>query len=139
MKTSELRLFNFISDHFFMYRVAKIEGGIVGGFSTLDGKNVYPDTLYSLNEENLQGIPLSEEWLLKFGFVKRDDCFYKDMGRKSLSVVLDAADDNNGDIWIGYRDDIAMNYNTLTLCETDFVHQLQNLYFALTGEELIQE
>ena len=68
-------------------------------------------------------IPLTEEWLLKFGFEYDTITYYKN--ELMLSI-------NKGyyNVW----------YHTLThgrlFIEMKYVHQLQNLYFALTGEEL---
>lgn len=82
----------------------------------------------SANEGNkiiidLSYIPLTEEWLLKFGFYKNIDTelFEKSGFQIDFSVIkCHFYLPNYGD-W----------YN-----ELEFVHQLQNLYFALTGEEL---
>ena len=73
-------------------------------------------------------IPLTEEWLLKFGF-------YKDIYHKFLMDVFE----------LGLMDDdFAENQYTLQiargLClKIKHVHQLQNLYFALTNQELTTE
>jgi hypothetical protein len=65
-------------------------------------------------------IPLTEEWLLKFGFKKVegwDDMFYFEIGNFQV-----------------------YEYNVSGFEFNDFdikhVHQLQNLYYALTNEEL---
>ena len=64
-------------------------------------------------------IQLTEEWLVKFGFIKRTPTgYYFDMGR--MSINLPDFEYKN------IRIDVKLKY----------VHQLQNLYFALTGEEL---
>ena len=71
-----------------------------------------------------QPIPLTEEWLLKFGLTKTnggnfscaDICVYDNLENINISL-------ENGDIGVELR------------CPK-YVHQLQNLYFALTGEEL---
>jgi len=61
-------------------------------------------------------IPLTEEWLLKFGFNGWD--LYK------YTLIR-----TNGNFFVeGCNEPIAKNIY--------FVHQLQNLYFALTNEEL---
>ena len=66
-------------------------------------------------------ITLTEEWLLKFGFEKSESKFYY---KKSFGVHLDFTAFNfQSCLWLS--DNIK------------YVHQLQNLYFALTGEELI--
>ena len=75
-------------------------------------------------DEGLNLIPLTEEWLVKFGFEK------------------DAEEDYcKGDFCFRWQ------FDKLTLlCDIGhiqppllYVHQLQNLYFALTGEELKYE
>ena len=72
-------------------------------------------------------IPLTEEWLLKFGFEEKSKSknFYLGNFRFHISKPV--------------------NYDGFIFCDgydviTDrikYVHQLQNLYFALTGEELV--
>lgn len=74
-------------------------------------------------------IPLTEEWLLRFGFVKE---FNAD--ENSDSFYLKDCDDS---FYIDYDNSWyigATSYGYLK--GTHYVHQLQNLYFALTGEEL---
>jgi hypothetical protein len=69
--------------------------------------------------EYLQPIPLTEGWLLKFGFGKQNGYPYKfNFGFIKM---------RNG-IWF-YK------YYSLEI-DLNYVHQLQNLYYALTGEEL---
>ena len=62
-------------------------------------------------------IQLTEGWLFKFGFYNNKDKFY--IGE--IQLYLD------GNVW--WNDEI-INENML------YVHQLQNLYFALTNKEL---
>ena len=73
-------------------------------------------------------IPLTEEWLVKFGFKIKD-------GRAMIGE-LEAP-------FYDYKLDLFTNSDVNNIyCYKDFrkqikyVHQLQNLYFALTGEEL---
>ena len=64
-------------------------------------------------------IPLTKEWLLKFGF---------EQGEK-IAV-------HNRFVW--YKDHIGIKgmLGVVKPVECKYVHQLQNLYYALTGEEL---
>lgn len=62
-------------------------------------------------------IPLTEEWLLKFGLWKYYGRFYK---QPVISIDRDL------------KVRLPRNYANII-----YVHQLQNLYFALTGYELI--
>ena len=63
-------------------------------------------------------IPLTEEWLLKFGFKK----------------ISEIGDYSNGNMTVILA--ISNKIYTLKRKRINHVHQLQNLYFALTGEEL---
>ena len=73
-------------------------------------------------------IPLTEEWLLKFGF----EYHHKIISRRFYNIGNLFAE-------VGGDGRTAI-YGTLAgelMCFVNYVHQLQNLYFALTGEELI--
>lgn len=79
--------------------------------------------------ENLEPIPLTEEWLLKFGFDW--DVFYQNYTNGRYIIRLN----HNGTIDVSYckrkNDWIPFFMNN-----PRHVHELQNLYFALTGQEL---
>lgn len=72
--------------------------------------------------KHINPIPLTEEWLLKFGF---DNKYNKD---KFTIIPKGILNYENGRTY----------FNSWTILEKqpDYVHELQNLYFALTGEEL---
>lgn len=73
-------------------------------------------------------IPLTEDWLVKFGFKKskeRNDFFRF----KKIIAIIDIDDDVSF-----YFNDMS-NSNTY-LGIRKYVHQLQNLVYALIGEEL---
>jgi hypothetical protein len=81
-------------------------------------------------------IPISEEWLLRFGFEKsyetHDELYYRKEGFRNLAdyggqnIVISKTTANHY-LECGYY------VNVIDCC---YVHSLQNLYFALTGEEL---
>ena len=75
---------------------------------------------------NISAIPLSEEVLLKCGFEKGD--FSKTYVRYSIGNFNIIHDTDKG---IFICDGIKY-----TLVCVEYLHQLQNLYYALTGEEL---
>ena len=71
-------------------------------------------------EIDLFPIPLTEEWLVKFGFEKLegwDDMFYFQIGYFQIYEYNVSGYEYDG-------------------FDIKHVHQLQNLYFALTNEEL---
>ena len=68
------------------------------------------------------GIELTEEWLKRFGVTKYCNDTYH------IAFMWIIKIDNN--TW-----EVRVNLDFL-LCDIQYVHQLQNLYFALTGDEL---
>jgi len=85
---------------------------------------------YGVEIPSLRPIPLTEEWLDKFGFEKSDDLGSYEVGLNSPFVAL---------IWnseeVDLENDFSIEPMTITY-RCKYVHQLQNLYFALTGKEL---
>lgn len=86
---------------------------------------VTPGVIEALFESDkrswIQPIPLTEEWLLKFGFEIYEFDHKENQYRfKERLLVI--------------RKGVFCDYGTNV--ELKYVHQLQNLYFALTGEEL---
>lgn len=74
--------------------------------------------------QEYQGIPLTEEWLLKFGFIRSS--------HPMPTFVFDSL--------VIFKPHVNNNFWLLEAAHRSkrfyFVHQLQNLYFALTGTEL---
>jgi hypothetical protein len=109
MKASELRIGNYVNDSIGLITIG------------LNGNIKFADAYHP--------IPLTEEWLLKFGFKLDIDSSYH---KRDVSVFLDKRFKTNlylqsnesNFVWFGYE------------LRVDYVHQLQNLYFALTQEEL---
>lgn len=76
-------------------------------------------------EENLSPIPLTEEWLKRFGFENQTKrCKESIIRWKKNCVTLFPSD--------GYPYGASIDIDS----PIQYVHQLQNLIFALTGEEL---
>lgn len=120
MKANELRIGNLLDLH------GQEDYKVIG----LDPKYI---TVKHKNHEstddgsNLLPIPLTEEWLLKFGFEKDDVGWVINMNKETQL----ASGDEDSVWYIGssiYWGEVPQNIK--------HVHTLQNLYFALTGEEL---
>lgn len=90
---------------------------------------IIPDDIVFLSEnpdyEYVHAIPLSEDWLVKFGFrvsfqYKDYDDYINDLGFK-INLF------HNGKAFVDLGD----------FCKKiEYIHQLQNLFFALTQTEL---
>lgn len=130
MRASELRLENFLllDDEKFV-RVIWFRLGYV---CIMELGTEYPSAIVNLNR--LKPVPLTEEWLLKFGFDKKSwksqgiviECFYYE--KNGIIIYLIA---RGFEIEVKHGDD---QFNLFRVW--NYVHQLQNLYFALCGEEL---
>jgi hypothetical protein len=118
MKAKELR----IGNHF------KNNGVIV----TIDARSIF-DIWDDKGLKDYQPILLTEEWLVKFGFDMDDSGgLYKDIMSIDTNnrVLFLYWDEPHDEVWLLDED------HHYEICSVQKVHQLQNLYFALTGEEL---
>ena len=109
MKTTELRIGNYVNGIY-------DEGEFIAEVLTVDSEGCLLDAngIYELTSlKVIKPIPLTEEWLVKFGFERLGD----------ISFPFIKSNDFE-------------NSETFSLYGIKHVHQLQNLYFALTGEEL---
>jgi len=113
MKATELRIGNYVN--------------LYGTVATIQRADFYEGELkHGIAIDSGKPIQLTEEWLLKFGFMKMntldepDEKFYINGG---LTVRL-------------YKGKIKPYFFLPKDRNIDYVHQLQNLYFALTGNEL---
>ena len=94
--------------------------------------------LYSNPEDtNFRPIKLTEEWLLKFGFKKdKNGIFYIDLFTHYLELMYSM--ECYYPVYIQKSAMSSENEQRIGLINLEFVHELQNLYFVLTGEELTQ-
>ena len=78
-----------------------------------------------MNLEDVKPIPLTEEWLERCGFYGRND--FKWIGKVGIQSV-------DGKYYFAFKDMGNVMFRSIVECK--YVHALQNLYFALTGQEL---
>lgn len=78
------------------------------------------------NEPRFKPIPITEEWLIKFGFYKSGDNCYRKGKLKYTTNQIEKGKTGYGSYFMFGMEVININY----------IHQLQNLYHSLTGEEL---
>lgn len=126
MKANELRIGNLIQDIKYKspMRIVQFYGNTM---FELDSPYMdYTDYRCDADLDNYEPIPITEEWLIKFGF-KRDSVM--DGETRRLNNF------NIGKLTKGYFIEGGVS-NDKTSINIEYVHQLQNLYFSLTGEEL---
>lgn len=128
MKASELRIGNFIK---ISNTITKVEG-----FSEWD--NIVQSSNFAERKINeFEPIPITEEWLLKFGFGNiTEQCAFKSINIKTFCKSFTVKGCNEQQtifIELGTR---GWTFKRVGYPLYNYVHQLQNLYFALTGDEL---
>jgi len=120
MKASELRIGNWVNhQEHKCVRVTDIDSKNIG-YDWHDG-----DRSGWYDIDDFKPIQLTDEWLLKFGF---DVGNYKNYYSNDNLICELHFDDFNNEF-----DCVIDRYSITTI---KYVHELQNLYFALTNEEL---
>ena len=115
MEAQDLRIGNWYLSTRFQTPVICEMGDFYEIYARADGSSEYTV------DDIFQSIPLTEEWLLKFGFEYDNETSGWD--NEKLSSDYDSEIEC---YYILFYVDNSIKY----------VHQLQNIYFALTGEEL---
>jgi hypothetical protein len=131
MEANELRIGNYVDTynediHYgieYVYNLSNmgINESFPGQYRAVFSNPINDDLL-------IKPIPLTEEWLLKFGFMKSKVSSQFDKEKLTIQIANELEYHKKGRVY----------FNSLAILEESikYVHQLQNLYFALTGEEL---
>lgn len=86
--------------------------------------------------EEFDPIPLTEEILLKCGFKKTEEyyaSYEENIDVYTIGFFNIAFIDNEYKLWICIEED---TFYSFSWTKIQYIHQLQNLYFALIGKEL---
>jgi len=123
MEASELRIGNLVSHPELEISIVCIIQNNCYGVSNKKIDNTRVSYL------KCQPIKLTEKWLLKFGFEKGVDNVYYIKSKQMYLKIFEK---------IGHVIGSVDKYSNCFKISNDikYVHQLQNLYFALTGKEL---
>jgi len=122
MEANELRIGNYVYCNFTTNQPDKIDTIDLVDFDIINTKDG--------NMENYKPIPLTEEILLKCGFDRDRDGWYLSAEYK-LYNPLNPMGMPSGKYYI-----MTFHDKIIAVKATIYLHQLQNLYFALTGNEL---
>lgn len=139
IQANQLRIGNWVYRCFYpndLFQIRSISEDRVHSINTVE-VDTNSNTIYSsdCSLSDLNPIPLTEEWLLKFGFIKDEDELFNitTFGVEGFSI-------NTYTNWHNEEPEVPhywlRHYQSGTTPKLHFVHQLQNLYFALTGLEL---
>jgi len=122
---NELRIGNLVKWEEYILPIKSIDYESVYVKLNEELRIIYKTKYLYLFINELESVPLTEERLLKFGFESKDG-YLELYIHENLSII-----------YVGY---LALFINGVMIqinnTDSDKVHQLQNLYFALTGEEL---
>lgn len=124
MKASELRIGNLVLNDAVVNSIAVI-GAEYPALKTPQWNYIHA------KYELIKPIQLTEEWLLKFGFKKNEDYDFEER------IFNEYFFPEDWQLWsIGSFNNKGYVIEEFDNPPLQYVHQLQNLYFALTGEEL---
>ena len=142
MKANELRIGNIVNISEDWYRrnphLSKTPKQIIVdsiNYDGLIGTSIYFANGYEI-EDDLDPIPITEEWLLRLGFEKNNQSYQVVY---TINVEDEYEQDYTSKLYLGLDGQyfIGIPYELFRgKSKIQYVHQLQNLYFALTGEEL---
>jgi hypothetical protein len=119
MKATELRIGNWVDQP---------NEGVAKVTSILNNLQIRTETGYV--DKYCKSIPLTEEWLLKFGFFRHHYDYANDV------IYIKNVVDNTEFEWGVYPFELGSGFIMNKSKNLKYVHQLQNLYFVLTGQEL---
>jgi len=137
--SKELRLGNYGTDESYdvFKRIIKVESINDKGINLeIEDDGRYPEIANYIIEpeyrfDTLYPIPLTKDWLLRFGFKKQLDSSYE---KNDISLFLDKRFKTN--LYL-QTNDSSENFKWFSFeRKIEYIHELQNLYFALTREEL---
>lgn len=143
IKPTELRRYNFISPTT-LRKGIKIPSDIIGKIVSLEHFYLewirveeIPACVVRWNRceyHEIEPISLTKEWLLRFGFIQKGSHYFVMPNDCHLLEIQEV------------KSNLGVTYHLVTKRKVEprtaignairFLHQLQNLYFALTGEEL---
>lgn len=110
------------TDEIMKTRIQKTELRIGNFIREIDTGGEFPvaNIITQPNDDwtGVEPIPITEDWLSKFGFEKSTAWFRK--GNHAINLMIAGL----------------YEFKNIPIKEVSYVHELQNLYFALTGEEL---
>lgn len=131
MKPQELRIGNYIqfNSTWDIERVYNIVSNFKWQDELKHQRKVSPE-INDVDIKDVRPIPLTEEWLLNFGFKEN---FKVEVDRGNEKTFLWSKLSFRLTIWDNYK--LVYDYMGGNI-EIKYVHQLQNLYYALTGSEL---
>jgi hypothetical protein len=140
MESNQLRIGNLVKFNDKISEVIEVRKNLIRAEYLMDDGLLLHRPLVEI--DRIDPIPLTEEWMLKFGFEKIEYSDERHGFGTEYNLKL------NDDIFLNYSDDFSLAiYRNEKAMEDEVgilpkweaikhVHQLQNLIFALVGEEI---
>ena len=122
MEANELRIGNYATD--------SIQTGAITVFNNDACVLKHKSGIVKCRISDLSPVPLTKEWLFKFGFIRHHRDYSNGI------IYIKNVPDNTKFEWGVYPNKLGSGIQIKNRILLHSVHQLQNLYFALTGEEL---
>lgn len=132
MKANEIRIGNWVNiqSHDKYAQIIEIKSGRPDNrdFVRISSPNL--DTQFAVEISQISPIPLTEEILLKAGLKKSDSNFFNEYQRKIGDILFSVMVSTEGKFF--FIPSVHVRWSI----ELKSVHQLQNLFYYLCGEEI---
>ncbi len=122
MTTRELRIGNYVEIY---------QGNKVGFVDNCIVESIYGYEVNGYSDDDIHPIPITQKWLFKFGFIWHNQEYYNGV------IYIKNAHISSSFPWGLYPEELGSGMIIKNHKKLQYVHQLQNLYFAITGEELV--
>jgi len=164
MEANELRIGNWVfCNKSYVNKPVRVTGisvvdrrddhtGIYEAFIYLNEHDLLKDTEFNdtfinykqgvMTLEQISGIPLTEEWLVKFGFTKHSTNWEETSGTENMvGYRIECNEWDKSGIFVSKRLEVFISviwsdFERLQTTQLKYIHQLENLFFILAGKEL---
>lgn len=114
-------------------RIGNIVGRKDGSWQVISEDHFKTPEFWNSFHDYYQGVPINEYWASSLGLEISASSFITYIedkrGQNNEFNLLNSTDKNGHEIWV-------IQYNECFLKEVEFVHQIQNLFFAISDFEL---
>jgi hypothetical protein len=94
------------------------------------------DSNFSKNYDEAEGIPITEEWLLKFDFTHHHNDYFNNTLLIKNVIDFETGEPNTDFDFLIYPNETGSAVKPAKSKKIKYVHDLQNIYHSITGQEL---
>lgn len=98
--------------------------------------SIGPEAVNGFDFEECDPIPITEEWLLKFGFTRHHNDYFNRVILIKNVVDFDSGEPQDEFEFLLYPNLLGSAETVRDSIKLKYIHHVQNIFFSLTGKEL---